>query len=188
MESTSKQKIQRTYSMRPNNLSSLAPGQRRTTTRMPLVGGLTQPAIRGSLFLLLLFIAGCGTTAVTKVEVRERTDSLIVRHDTVRVETRSDSVRVDTVWISLPGEEPKPYFRRVKASLDTTLAGVSMKLKYELPPDVWTVRILQRDTTIRWKVRDSIIERPYKVEVVPFWVYLALAGMLIALIVVVVKK
>ncbi len=174
--------------MRPNNSSSLAPEQRRITTRTPLANGLTQPAVRGSFWFFLLFVAGCGTTAVTKVEIRERADSLIVRHDTVLVETRSDSVRIDTVWVSLPGEEPKMYFRKVKASLDTTVSGVTMRLRYELPPDFWSVQIARRDTTIRWVVRDSIIQKPYKVEVTPFWVYLALAGMLVALVAVVVRK
>lgn len=123
--------------------------------------------------LLWVLLGGCSTTAVTRVEVRERVDTLVVKGDTIRMEGPSDTLivqRVDTL------------FRSLRAAKDTTLQGVRIYLQYAYPPDRWAVDVIQRDTVIRWTVRDSIVERPYRVEIVPWWVYLALAGMIVAII------
>lgn len=138
-----------------------------------------------ALMVLVAWIAGCcGSTAVTKVTIRERYDSLIVRHDTIRVrDARSDSLEI------LVSPSDSNAFTSVRASLDTTVSGVGLDVRYSYPPDAWSIDVAQRDTVIRWRVRDSLIERPYEVEVVPFWVKLALGlatlamlGMIVALV------
>lgn len=161
--------IQRTDTMRS---PAGAPEHRPNTTRTTLAG-----TINGVLAGVLL-LWGCGTTSVTKVEVRERRDSIVIHYDTIHVVTMSDSIRTDTVRVA--GEL---RFRSVKAYLDTTVSGTTMKLRYQFPPDTWSVQITKKDTAIRWVVHDSIVQRPYEVQVVPFWVYLALGGMGLALLI-----
>jgi hypothetical protein len=128
--------------------------------------------------LLWALLGGCSATAVTKVEVRERQDSIIVQYDTIAIERPSTVVVAETIWAS----QTETVVRSVHARLDTAINGVHLKAEYKYPTDRWAVRILQRDTVIRWTVRDSIVQQPYEVETVPFWVYLALGGMFLALI------
>jgi hypothetical protein len=141
--------------------------------------------------------SGCSSPAVTRVDVRERGDSLFVRGDTVRIiNVASDTVyvdRIDTTIISLNPSAVRDTirivgFRRVLADLDTTVSGVTIFAEYEYPPDRWRVDVMERDTVIKWTVRDSIIERPYAVTEVPFWVYLTLVGMALALVAMIIKR
>lgn len=127
----------------------------------------------GFWILLWVLLGGCSTTAVTRVEVRERVDTLLVKGDMIRVEGPSDTLLVERI---------DTLFRSVRAAIDTTVSDVRLYLQYAFPPDRWAADVISKDTVIRWTVRDSIIERPYKVEYIPFWVYTALAGMLIAII------
>lgn len=125
---------------------------------------------------LAVLCAACGTTSVTKIEVRERIDTLIVKGDTIRVvDRRSDTLVVEK-------ETDCAGFKSVRAALDTTVAGVRIYVQYAYPPDRWAADIIQRDTVIRWTVRDSVIERPYEIERVPMWVYFVLVCMGLALI------
>lgn len=152
-----------------------APEHRPSSRKIPAGATCRVPV---GVLLLIFIIGGCGTTSITKMEVRERKDSVIVRYDTVRFYTQSDSIRIDTVWL-----EGKPVFRSVKARLDTTVGGTSVSLGYDFPPDAWQVRIAKQDTVIRWVARDSIVQRPYRIEIVPIWMYIALVGMSFALLI-----
>jgi hypothetical protein len=138
-------------------------------------------------FWLALWAAGCGTTSVTKVEVRERIDTLLVKGDTVRVvDVQSDTIFVEEI-ANHNGQAPIG-FRSVRVALDTTVQGVRMYLQYTYPPDRWSANIIQRDTVIKWTGRDSIVERPYEVEHVPFWVYIALGCMALALLALLLRR
>lgn len=149
-----------------------------------------------ALLLIVIGLTGCSSTAITKVEVRERPDSLLVRADTIRViEVRSDTVYVDRLDTTIIQINPAGRdtirivgYRGVRAHIDTTVDGVSVFAEYEYPPDRWRVDVVGRDTIIRWTVRDSIIQRPYEVRSVPLWVYLAIGGMALALIAVLFKR
>lgn len=130
------------------------------------------------IILVALVAESCGTTAVTKITVRERYDSLIVRHDTIRVrDARSDSLDITPAG---PGDAHA--FKGIRASIDTTVRGVGISASYEYPPDRWGFDVGRPDTIVKWRVRDSLIERPYEVEVVPFWVKLVLALAVIAVV------
>lgn len=135
----------------------------------PLALWLLSPIIIVA-FSLILLLCGCGSsTLVTKVEVRERVDTLLIKGDTIRIADKSDSVRIEMATPTAPG------FQRVIAYLDTMLNGVSIAANYSYPPDRWAIEIIERDTLIRWMVRDSIIREPYTVTEVPIWVYFVLA-------------
>lgn len=130
-----------------------------------------------------LFI-GCGSTSVTKIEVRERIDTLLIKGDTIRiVERQSDTLRLAPL-----AQGDTVGFSAIRAVLDTTTQGVRMYLQYAYPPDRWAVTVIQRDTVIKWTVRDSIVQRPYEVQRVPLWVYIAIGGMALALIAVLFKR
>lgn len=132
-----------------------------------------------SAVIAALVVVGCGTTTVTKVEVRERIDSVYVKGDTIRVvDARSDTVLVEAASAGT--------FKSVRAALDTTVQGVRLYLQYAYPPDRWGADIIQRDTVIKYIARDSLVQRPYPVQHVPVWIYFTLAGMSIALIVLVI--
>jgi hypothetical protein len=137
-----------------------------------------------------IVLSGCGTTTVTKVEVRERIDTLLVKGDTIRIlDVRSDTLYVDTVAANDQRSMANgQWFRSVRAALDTTVQGVRLYLQYAYPQDRWRADIIQRDTVIKWTVRDSIVQRPYEVEHVPLWVYIAIGGMALALIAVLIKR
>lgn len=147
---------------------------------MRLPDQINIPALLLICFWLLLWalLGGCSATAVTKVEVRERQDSIVVQYDTVTIERPSTVVVAETVWAS----QTETVVRSVHARVDTMVEGVHLSAEYKYPLDRWLVRILQRDTVIKWTVRDSVVQQPYEIEKVPFWVYLALGGMIVALI------
>lgn len=153
-----------------------------STITITLVGVMTR-ALAG---VLLLFL-GCGTTSVTKVEVRERIDTLLVKGDTIRITAPSDTLFIERDSSLAPGA-----FTSVRAALDTTVEGVRVYLQYAYPPDRWGINIIQRDTVIRWTVRDSIIQRPYEVQVIPLWIriggVLMMAAMVVGLVVFLIKK
>jgi hypothetical protein len=129
-------------------------------------------------------LSGCGTTAVTRATVTERPDSIVVKHDTVFIR----AAHSDTVFIKRSFKDSTAA-RVIHAKLDTTTAsGVSLNAEYSWPEDEWNVNIKEPDEKIRWMVRDSLIEKSYPVEKVPFWIYLALGGMLVALVAVIIKK
>lgn len=135
-----------------------------------------------AMFACIVF-SGCGSTSVTKVEVRERIDTLLVKGDTIRiVDVQSDTLYVEAA------EHAEAAFKSVRAALDTTVQGVRLYLQYAYPPDRWTANIIQRDTVIKWTVRDSIVQRPYEIQRVPLWVYIAIGGMALALIAVIFKR
>jgi hypothetical protein len=129
-------------------------------------------------------LSGCGTTAVTRSTVTERPDSIVIKHDTVWIHAaHSDSSVV------LHSSKDITAALSIRAKLDTTTAsGVSLSAEYLWPEDEWNVNIKEPDIKVKWMVRDSLIEKPYPVEKVPLWVYLALGGMLIALVAVIIKK
>jgi hypothetical protein len=143
-------------------------------TRLP--DGVNMPLLVLITFWILLWVAlgGCSSTATTRVEIRERIDTLLVKGDTIRVR----EVQSDTIYV----EEIPGGFRSVRAALDTTVQNVRMSVHYAYPPDRWNVRIMSRDTVIRWTVRDSIIQQPYEIQHVPLWVYIAMGGMALALV------
>jgi hypothetical protein len=130
--------------------------------------------------MCLLVLIGCGTTAVTKITVRERVDTLFIKGDTIRIiDAQSDTLTVERV---------DTLFRAVRASIDTTVQGVRIDARYRYPPDRWDIGVMERDTVHHYAVRDSIVERPYAVEKVPFWVYLAMGGMIVALLAAIFKR
>lgn len=130
------------------------------------------------------FLSGCGTTAVTRSTVTERPDSIVIKHDTVFIRL----AKSDTVYAERSSTDPAAA-RLIHAKLDTTTqGGTHLVADYIWPEDTWNIKIKEPDEKIRWMVRDSLIEKPYPVESVPFWVYLALGGMLVALVAVIVKK
>ncbi len=158
------------------------------------------------IFLFAAILSGCsGSSAVTRYTVRERPDSLIIRGDSIAFSAHSDTLNVDSVKAVIVGEPdtsavsqsvapPTPrtvstLYRSVKARKDTTIGRFRIRLGYQWPGDLFTFQIMEGDTSVHWVVRDSLVERPYEVEVVPFWAKLvlgialiAVAGMFVALV------
>jgi hypothetical protein len=129
-------------------------------------------------------LSGCGTTAVTRATVTERPDSIVIVHDTVFIRAaHSDSSVVQH------SSKDTTAALSIRAKLDTTTAsGFNISAEYFWPEDNWNLRLKEPDIKVKWMVRDSLVEKPYPVESVPFWVYLALGCMAVALIAVVIKK
>lgn len=161
--------------------------------------------IRPVLFALcsLLFLAGCGSSTIaTRITVTERPDSLVIKGDSIAFQAKSDSLRVDSVHaIPSPGANPSPFFkgeagrgsvqylyRSVHAKKDTTVGRWKLSFAYDYPPDRWTIKILEADTTARWKVRDSLIDRPYEVERIPWWMHVVNFALAAALIISLLKR
>lgn len=133
-------------------------------------------------YLLLAFmITGCCTPqVVTKIEVRERVDSVFIPGAVVTLTAPSDTVVIAQTDSALS----------IHASIDTTVSGVRMNLHYRYPPDSWNIDLSTRDTVVRYIARDSIIQTPYEVirERVPFWMYVTLAGMVLALLACIIRR
>ena len=157
-----------------------------------------------SALVFALLISGCSSSTVTtRVTITERPDSLVIKGDSIAFQAKSDSIRIDSVEhpdvgrASLPDHigspsiaplSPRPAFHSIHAKKDTTVGRWTLSFAYDYPPDRWGVKIIEADTTARWKVRDSIVERPYEVEVIPWWAK-AVIGMLgVALILSLVKR
>lgn len=153
----------------------------------------------------LLLLAGCGSSTVTtKITITERPDSLVIKGDSIAFTAKSDSLLVDSVEVgqaSLPDRSGRPetivppspkapvyLYRSVHAKKDTTIGRWKLRFGYTYPPDRWSVEILEADTMARWKVRDSLIEKPYEVEVVPLWIKLVIGVLGAALILSLVKR
>lgn len=134
------------------------------------------------IFSIVLFIGCSSPPLIERITVRERVDSLIVRYDTVYVSAPSDTVYVERSSIDTYA------FKTVSARLDTTISGITLFARYSYPPDKWWLNITRKDEVIKWVVRDSIIDKPYEVEVVPFWVKLTLVLAAIVVIAVLVKR
>ena len=168
--------------------------------------------IRPVLFALcsLLFLAGCGSSTIaTRITVTERPDSLVIKGDSIAFQAKSDSLRVDSVHaIPSPGANSSAFFkgeagrrldssrrgsvqylyRSVHAKKDTTVGRWKLSFAYDYPPDRWTIKILEADTTARWKVRDSLIDRPYEVEKIPWWMSVLVCALGVALIIALLKR
>lgn len=177
--------------------------EHRSITTTTLAGALTR-ALAG-VFLLSLW--GCGTTSVTKVEVRERQDSLLVKGKELEGELKSDTTSVTfedpcadlrevlrktgvmPVWIDSVNRRPP---LTLSAQVDTTINGIRLRMQYHYPKDVFSFSILNPDSLIRWKVKDSIIHRPYEVQVIPLWIriggVLMMAALVVGLVVFLIKK
>jgi hypothetical protein len=155
--------------------------------------------------MLVLILAGCGTsTVVTKVRITERPDSLVIKGDSIGFQTVSDSVGVDSIEttsdkvdstaakdltpIPSPARRGEYAFRSIHAKKDTTVGRWKLRFGYDYPPDRWKIEIIEADTMARWIVRDSLIEKPYEVEVVPFWVKLVIGVLGAALILSLAKR
>lgn len=136
---------------------------------------LRRKAITHNILLIASSLAGCCTPqAVTKIEVRERIDSVFIPGTTVTLAAPSDTVYIHWTDSTV----------RVHAHIDTMVNGMHMNLRYEYPPDEWTINIHSRDMVMQYIARDSIINRPYEVirERVPLWMYVSLVCMVLALI------
>jgi hypothetical protein len=134
------------------------------------------------LFTVFCLLMGCSSSAVTKVIVRERYDSLIVKYDTVRIAGKSDTVLVEkSVMDSLA-------VRSIAASIDTTVSGVRVITHYTFPADRWYFQLSRRDTVVRWMVRDSLIEAPYEVEKTPWWVGYVLLVLCVLLVIAFIRR
>lgn len=160
-------------------------------------------------------LAGCGSSTVTtKVTITERPDSLLIKGDSIAFTAKSDSLLVDSVRTAnveppdttsfgtppfpplrggTEGEvvvrsPPRPAFYSVHAKKDTTIGRWKLRFAYAYPPDRWSVEILEADTMARWKVRDSLIEKPYEVEKIPWWITALVIMLGAALIISLVKR
>ncbi len=173
----------------------------RSTTATTLAGAMTR-ALAG---VLLLFLIGCGTTSVTKVEVRERQDSLLVKGKEIEGELKSDTTivtfedpcadlrealkKTGATWIDSVNRTPSLILR---ARVDTTIDGIRLRMQYDYPKDAFSFTILNPDSLIRWKVKDSIIHQPYEVRVIPLWLriggVLMMAALVIGLVVFLIRK
>lgn len=129
------------------------------------------------ILIAVAFASCCTPQAVTHIEVRERVDSVFIPGATVTLTAPSDTVSVYRTDSTV----------RVRARIDTTVNNVRMRLQYHYPPDEWAINIRSRDTIVRYIARDSIINKPYEVirERVPFWMYVTLVCMVVALIAVI---
>ena len=143
------------------------------------------------LFTLLSWIfSGCSPTALmTRSTVRERPDSLHLQMPPVQISAPSDSLSLERSPLD------SLAVRNLRAVLDTTVNGIKVHARYKFDSkaqsarrDEWNLRIAPRDTTVRWMVRDSIIERPIEVQVVPLWIEVVLIASLIALVIALLKK
>lgn len=130
---------------------------------------------------LTLVLAGCCTPqVVTKIEVRERVDSVFIPGAVVTLTAPSDTVVIAQTDSAIS----------LHASIDTIVSGAHIQLRYSYPPDQWNINLRNRDTVVRYIARDSIIQMPYEVvrERVPFWMYVTLAGMVLALLACIIRR
>ncbi len=155
------------------------------------------------LFVLLSWIfTGCSSTALmTRTTVRERPDSLHVHMPPVQLSAPSDSLSLERSPLD------STAIRGLTAKIDTVVGGVTVHAEYKFHPhsdslplgertlsrgssvrDKWNLSITPKDTLIRWMVRDSIIEKPIEISVVPVWIEVALIASLIALVIALLKK
>ena len=152
------------------------------------------------LFVLLSWIfTGCSSTALmTRATVRERPDSLHLRMPPVQISASSDSLALERSPLD------SLAVRGLTAVIDTVVGGTKVHANYEFRPhptspesspkireatrDRWSLQIVPKDTLVRWIVRDSIIEKPIEVQVVPFWIEVVLIASLIALVIALLKK
>jgi hypothetical protein len=158
--------------------------------------------------IIVITIIGCGTTAVTRSTVTERPDSLLVQREPTHIEgAHSDSLKVElarsgkhshvdtanrtsVTLDTARAESPvhKPAARRIDAKIDTMVKGIRIAANYKWPADLWNIDVLVSDTSVHWMVRDSLIEKPYPVEKIPLWVYLAFIAMIVALVALIIKR
>lgn len=144
--------------------------------------------------LLFLLLVGCSSTALfTKVSVRERPDSILVHTPPLQISAPSDSLSL----VRSPLDSSA--VRSLTAVLDTMVGGTRVRAEYRLRPhpyplpegegiDSWSMKISAKDTMVHWMEHDSIIEKPYEVEVVPFWAKAVLVLAIIALLIALLKK
>lgn len=134
--------------------------------------------VKVALTIVVLLFVGCGSTITERVIVRERIDTLRVQGDSVFIEGPSSSFVLDTIQkeppLNLPLKEGEK--KAFVASLDTTVERIRLQAKYWHPSNRWRIGILQRDTVVRYLVRDSIKVESHveKVAVTPAWVYVLL--------------
>jgi hypothetical protein len=141
-------------------------------------------------FVLLSWIfTGCSSTALmTRTTVRERPDSLHLQMPPVQISAPSDFLNLERSPLD------STAVRSLIAAIDTTVGGTRVKARYALSAkrdsirDKWDLSITLKDTTVHWMVRDSIIEKPIEVQVVPFWIEVVLIASLIALVIALLKK
>lgn len=167
--------------------------------------------------IAMLILAGCGSSTVTtKVTITERPDSLVIKGDSIAFTAHSDSLHVDSVQAAyveppdttsspLPVITPSPSskgrvgvgsqhspprtaFNSVSATKDTTIGRWKLRFAYAYPPDRWSVEIIEADTTAHWVVRDSLIQKPYEVEKIPWWMTMLVVMLGAALIISLIKR
>ena len=152
-------------------------------------------ATAGGILLLaiasLAFFSGCSPVVQESVTVTDVEKTLPVPGDTVSVLAKSDSFYVrtsDRSWmefhpvtpaytpeVSVPGEaRVSVYFR---ASVDTTVNGVRMRIGYSYPEDLFDILVEQARREVKYRDRDTsgmrVVDRPR--DVVPIWVYIVTA-------------
>jgi hypothetical protein len=153
------------------------------------------------LFILSWIFGGCSSTAVMRTTVRERPDSMLVKLPPVQISAPSDSICLERSPLD------SSAVRGLTAFLDTTVGGTHIRATYAMHgvssssfdssratrnslrmTDSWSLKIAPPDTTVHWMVRDSIIDRPVEVTVIPWWIGVVLLAALAAIILSLVRK
>lgn len=138
--------------------------------------------IRGWLFLALITTVGCSTSRIIdRVVIKERVDSIMVKGDTIFIDMPSDTiVWRDTVF------QTHAFIARI----DTTIQRTGVRASYQYPENRWAVRVVNRDTVVRYVVRDSLIERTVErqVEVVPKWMWWFLIAIIVVGLAIIVRR